>query len=340
MKIETIADWNMVLAGCGCCEMPSCPVPTRECESITVEICGHVLPEHEENEPGDECRRFATKTTTRVIDYFEEEPSTPSSSQQNYTGTYVSSKTLVDGECITSWATSSTYSDTGTTYVAGGAFTETTTLDWTSSSNSDDDECVGGGTYTLRRVFDDPEIEDEFDSGDWPEPVYCPLEATPSGTWTKSGFSYTDPSNTYEVTNVTYSGEIVAAEYLEAFSFPDDANGVSCVASTGCAIATKSRFRWIIPDTWPGSYFKITWDEVFFPDDESTPTVVNANRSWTWEGPGDPEDEDTWKSGWYSLAPPEAPGEVRVVNIRYECYKSAKFGTRPQITGEAYEIPE
>ena len=36
---------------------------------------------------------------------------------------------------------------------------------------------------------------------------------------------------------------------------------------------------------------------------------------------------------------PTDPGESRVVNIRFECYRSPQFGVRPQITGEAYEYP-
>ena len=40
--IETLEDWNSQLAECGCCPMPTCPLPTKECESIevTVAACG------------------------------------------------------------------------------------------------------------------------------------------------------------------------------------------------------------------------------------------------------------------------------------------------------------
>lgn len=110
--------------------------------------------------------------------------------------------------------------------------------------------------------------------------------------------------------------------------------------------AVFSRYRWIIPDTWPGSYFKLTWDLVFFPEGydpedpgSPQPSPVESN-TWTWPGPGDPEDEDSWKSGWYENPIPSEPGENRVVNLRFECYKSAKFGVKPQVAGEAVDLPE
>jgi hypothetical protein len=121
---------------------------------------------------------------------------------------------------------------------------------------------------------------------------------------------------------------------------------------------------------WEGSYFKITWDVVFFPvghdamiddpdyeppeeepeggwppvpqipdPDAPDPVVISTDQTWTWAGPGDPDDLATWKSGWYDLPVPTAPGENRVVNIRFECYRSPQFGNKPQVTGEAYEIP-
>jgi hypothetical protein len=148
-----------------------------------------------------------------------------------------------------------------------------------------------------------------------------------------------------ELTNEDYITEclamVAAVEVSEEDPVPA-CHGTACIAATSFECfdfeATKVKFRWTIPDTHEGSYFKITWDEVFFPTDESTPTVVNADKTWTWEGPGDPDDDDTWKSGWYELAPPSTPGEVRVVNVRFECYEGP-YGTRPQTTGESYAIP-
>jgi hypothetical protein len=110
-----------------------------------------------------------------------------------------------------------------------------------------------------------------------------------------------------------------------------------------------NRFRWIIPDDFPGTYFKITWDVIEEPEgwDDETPTVfrsfVDEDLTWEWEGPGDPEDPDSWISPWFEIDPP-APLDFlevnrRIVNIRYECYRS-QFGQKPQITGEAVTLPD
>jgi hypothetical protein len=59
-----------------------------------------------------------------------------------------------------------------------------------------------------------------------------------------------------------------------------------------------------------------------------------------WTGPGNPEDseDESWLSDFYYLEPPDAPGDKRIVNVRYECYRSSKFGQKPQLTGEQVEL--
>lgn len=135
------------------------------------------------------------------------------------------------------------------------------------------------------------------------------------------------------------------------------------------------RYCWVIPDTFAGSYFKITWDVLEEPDgwnatindpgetlpdplpegydtaeawwaehqvpDPAAPdrSFVSEDNTWEWTGPGDPEDEDSWKSGWYSIDPPSVPGTRRVVNIRFECYRS-DYGSKPEITGEGVTLPD
>lgn len=137
----------------------------------------------------------------------------------------------------------------------------------------------------------------------------------------------------------------------------------------------KWRYRWGVPDDFDGSYFKITWDileEPFgwdrtindpgetlpdpLPEGYDTPeewwadhqvpdpdapdrTFFSEDNTWEWAGPGDPEDADSWLSEWYEIDPPDVPGERRVVNIRYECYRSP-YGQKPQVTGEAVTLPD
>ena len=108
--------------------------------------------------------------------------------------------------------------------------------------------------------------------------------------------------------------------------------------------ATFVRFRWVIPDTFAGKHFKITWDVVEEPDgwDDADPTVSRSffarDQTWEWTGPGNSSDPDSWKSDWYEIPAPSVPGSRRVVNLRYECYRSTKFGTKPQVDGDAVEI--
>lgn len=104
---------------------------------------------------------------------------------------------------------------------------------------------------------------------------------------------------------------------------------------------SKSRFRWEVPTSHDGAYYKITWDvleELDGWDDPSPPrnrSFLSQDNVWEWSGPGDPLDPDSWKSGWYELPLPSTKGEVRVVNIRYECYRDSRNGVAPQVTGEA-----
>jgi hypothetical protein len=109
---------------------------------------------------------------------------------------------------------------------------------------------------------------------------------------------------------------------------------------------------------WKGLYYKVTWDVLTEPegwddtlsDSDSNPSndpprPGRPNRSyvqdltWVWTGPGDPYDEESWKSPWYDLDVPGEPGIKRVVNVRYECYRS-KYGTKPETSGEGVDLSE
>ena len=109
---------------------------------------------------------------------------------------------------------------------------------------------------------------------------------------------------------------------------------------------TFVRYRWRIPDSFKGKWFKITWDEVFFPmdfeegnPDSPQPSAVNRDMTVEWEGPGDQTKPDSWIAGdWHVVNPPPEDGETRVVNVRYQCYRSPKFGNKPQVTGESFDL--
>jgi hypothetical protein len=108
--------------------------------------------------------------------------------------------------------------------------------------------------------------------------------------------------------------------------------------------ATFVRFRWVVPTSFPGKHFKITWDVIEEPDgwDQdplgSSRSFLVQDQTWEWTGPGDPGNPDSWKSAWYEIPAPAVVGQRRVVNIRFECYRSNKFGTKPQLGGDHVEL--
>jgi hypothetical protein len=293
MKIETLPDWNTVLDGCGCCEMPECPLPTKECEMILAEIDqdhgsegeSASLPypdgtmysswapfECEAGDPDDDIAAIYRKSVLTQGDI-------PPQDEDTYTCSELSSRRDTDFERYAEYVISDSISraalyaaaldelDAGTWVAASGGCAAVSEINWPKIGDFDCD-------VTCQQLF----------------------------------FGHSDS----------------AGDWRRCF---------------GSFNLKKIRVRWVVPDTWEGSYFKVTWDLVFFPEDESTPTVVATDQTWTWTGPGDPDDEDSWKSGWYEIDPPEEPGETRIVNVRYECYRSTRLGIKPQITGEAYEIP-
>ena len=282
MKIEILDDWNTVLGGCDCCEMPECPLPSKECESISDSLsCGYTLANHDENTPEEEALLY-TQVLDELVTHGSEEEGGPSTISTLYT------KSLVDGSCVV------------------------------------------GSSGSL--------------------PSWLPGVIYSDG-YTKSGTTYTKyyeetPYSYAQTRTITYSAP---AEFGE-LEFADQVKGAECIAEyekilNPYGFRRKTRFKWVVPDTWEGSYFKISWDIAFFPEGYDAedpgspqPELVNSG-TWEWTGPGNPEDEDSWKSGWYEIDPPEEPGETRIVNVRYECYRSTRLGIKPQITGEAYGIP-
>ena len=308
MIIETQEEWNAVLAGCGCCEMPVCPVPGVDIQSkeFADHACGAygTMIANPNYGPWDPvpcavaCQTFKTVTRTHVRTWRGTETTV-------FTRVYARSGDY----CSSSYTEETTGSDGGLPAIPTPI---STTKTQSGSASSYTYQVVKTGerlgdpwTITDTLVFSDPVSESE---------LLADIRATAN-------------SKTYGATFENYS-------ILSITSFCDCV-GSSTPASAKCAFG---RNRWVVPDTWEGSYFKITWDVVFFPEG-GDPVAVSTDNTWEWAGPGDPEDPDSWKSGWYEIPAPVQLGENRIVNIRFLCYKSTMLGVKPQITGEAVDLP-
>jgi hypothetical protein len=108
-----------------------------------------------------------------------------------------------------------------------------------------------------------------------------------------------------------------------------------------------------------GTFFRIDWDEVFYPlgwdaviddpenpgeeiPDPAAPVPVLTPKSVEWTGPGDLEDatDATWLTEWSAVVrvPEGEEGTVEVRNVRYSCYRS-RAGSKPQVA-ESFGIEE
>lgn len=262
MAIETLEDWNAILSQC-CCEMPGCPLPSKECESIVATgiLNGYV--------PTADPAVYDPNYAVTVLTYSGADPAVVTFTRN----------------CIV--------------FITIGG------VDF-SVGNGDIDVVYSGGD-------------------DYGNPIVT---------------TYESPKSEAD----TISDTRAAATASLDFESETQTKGASCAASFAQPIASGSgsnftialtyvRIRWIIPDTFEGSYFKITWDVLTEPTDPLAQKSYIEDLTWEWTGPGDPDDVDSWKSGWYEIAPPGEPGTRTVVNIRYECYRSTKFGNKPQTTG-------
>jgi hypothetical protein len=298
MAIETLDDWNAIIGQC-CCEMPSCPAPTQVCEdrSVLWEACGWNY------------QNFQAANGQAEADGWDFEDDVPCPDRARIWNTVTRTVTSTNPEDETVVFTVSIIPGTDCD-LSGIPNNNTSSGDSGAGSLIEVDTYSGGvfsGSlsadgfdYGLTLVFSDQLLPD----------IPSLLTDLEGEAWDEEGGCIAAFVATYALCDDVESDQVIEAEI------------------------TQSRFKWVIPDTWTGSYFKITWDVVFFPADESTPTILLTDQTWEWTGPG-----PTWDSGWYTLDPPEEPGEVRVVNVRYECYRSTAFGGKPQVTGEAYEIP-
>jgi len=186
------------------------------------------------------------------------------------------------------------------------------------------------------------------------------VDVTTGGDLTggQTAITYEEPVSVATARSTSYAAMLGALD----FTNPQFSKGSYCQAyrihqipwhgegaylSFACLLVQFVRYRWKIPTDFTGSHFKITWDEVFFPpgyDPENPngpqPSPVNRDLTATWTGPGNPQVATSWEaSSWRALNPLAQPGEIRLVNIRFECYRTP-YGNKPQVTGEAVDLPD
>ena len=334
MAIEILDDWNAILGQC-CCEMPACPVPTLECESMLLEldICGIVGADHfgQSKPAGAGSTYYLTKTYTRVVDHAGDAIGPP---PQHFERTQ---------------ETVYFYDDE---YPVGTAFSGSCDSDYSDvSSGSSFCPFAGSGSISYSvtgTAAAGYSIQRSETIG------VVPGDATHSYSDVET-HTYSNPI-TDQLAYLVGNAEARYA-YLGFTANGSDCSSLMLVTATdadGDATALdwqRHRYRWVIPDTWldqntgetvpfPGTYFKITWDVATYPTDPAAEISYIQDLTWEWAGPGDPEDPESWKSGWYELDTPGEPGERKVVNVRFECYRSPQFGNKPQITGDAEDISD
>jgi len=189
------------------------------------------------------------------------------------------------------------------------------------------------------------------DLGDpWPSPPFGNIPATEyfSDCWIEGGdteYELGAPIYLSDLTDAPITDEYAPGVCVSALDVAWPTVGTyPCPPSFDQSIAsaqkTAVRVRFRIPNTHLGSKFYITYDIGEVPDD-GDPFYVSRDNVLEWTGPGTGDQDDpSWLTEWVEIDPPDAPGERRIVNIRYTCYSGTKFGVKPQVMGEALEIPE
>jgi hypothetical protein len=375
MKIETLDDANSVIAGCGCCPMPTCPSPSTECRSIEAYAAseGHwdySIAEWKIHRKRTDLVDFteAYSDTFRSYnatahEYYHDE------FDQNYKGSInnglsgctVWTATLTQTCDTEGSATDIVYDGewNGSEWVRGGVRVTTTTtrtnLTGTPIPDSDPPASYRVCTW-MDEVSWNYEDDEEGEDGGY-------IEWNISLTTMYPLMGGTVTFNTIHEFTKTFSEwmEDTQAVLEDALDSASEHcwSGESCESRIQQSHAeapavgthvwlriTRSQYRWVVPDSWQGSYFKITWDVLEEPDgwNANPPTTarsfVSQDNTWVWMGPGDPDDPESWKSGWHDLGIPADKGKRRIVNVRHECYKSSRLGMKPHATGDAVELPD
>jgi hypothetical protein len=315
--IETLTDWNTRLGYCGCCEMPSCPIPKRF-YSFKTGI-------------GGRCS----------LDMWNEINDSPSPSCENLRGTWSSAVRVITeeipGEDTYVSTRTATISRTGANQDCSGGGVEYDGYPTNYEAFATRISRVWSGS-TLTEVWEYVNTAPDPD-----ETSTFTLVETYSGFLSEEdALAATLNNATLNTEADTWTDESEGIGYAKHTAFINNYLTGTCppVGVVDRIDLVKTRVRFRIPTTHTGSYFKITYDIAEFPED-GDPSFISQDNVIEWTGPGTGEQSDpSWLAGdWVEIDPPEVPGQRRIVNIRYTCYAGTKFGVRPQVEGESLEIP-
>lgn len=337
MSIETLEDWNARLACC--CDMPLCPLPVIKAKSASLNsmrVCGvssngiapplsitqfpHALPGtpehphylkkvvedyfHVNEEIPDESgggRRTYTRTITTTTNYFY--TLDPDSSTWVACSSSTSSQTVEDGDSFAVFVPTDTedYELAGDT----SGFTATRILSKTGISSDPEFRRIERISVTLSDAIEN-NIEYLIEQATEIIAIHG-FETNPSY------FIGSESTSSLTITQTDGDGNPVVITYRSA------------------------QITFSVNQGFKGNYFKVTYDILESPT-VGSPMLVSQDNTLEWNRPNkeilDPEDYDFDP---FVLPPPSAPGIVEIVNIRYQCYRSTRYGNPPpQVTGEAF----
>lgn len=364
---------------CTCCGMPECPEPDADCEQKYVSVdppCNFwIYTEADlyglEISCEDKCRKYGRKlrSNTDRIEEWEDSGSYDKTRTVVGDGTVEEWWAIEEGQCVRykqeDWtvADSANYTYTGTPEHDDP--TSEVGTSWGTILSRNDIVVSQNGGYSWTYTYHEDDTYTDSDSGS-PEGSVAgsTLDAYANGTASGTTYDAVDEmyysySGVYSST-VTYSEPVgissmleQADEQLAEAEWADgDCTAERSVVRSSCGdppveVAeciegldeARLRYMWVIPQTHGGSYFKLNWDEVFFPEgwddpenEPDNPDPIVTAKTWEWEGPGDPGDEESWQSPWSSevKVPDGERGEVTLNNVKFTCYHGAVYGVKPQ----------
>lgn len=366
-KIQTLPEWNAVLASGCCCGMPSYPTPEAFHQYHTGSLCGVSVEGNADglngllfggleftgtwaetsgwydtgdSEIDDEFRDSRSKELTFTLERQHETTfETGSCGTLRYTaGSYVVSETFESRNV--------TPEDYNWTEITTCAPDETQSAIWPGVLD------IGPGAVGFPG---DPEA--------YPQDTFVNVSfgtAWPAGgSWTDTGGTLTwtrEDFLGYDVVEATYTGAYTTTTARAALENPPppyngtEAPGLPSAYYTATKVEPEdervtaaairyARHGWSVPTSHPGTWYKVAWDILDEPDGWDAPdtqfprSLIQKDQTWEWTGPGNPALPASWKSGFYTIDPPQIPGTRRPVNGRAYCYRSP-YGTLPTPFGE------